>query len=240
MESLLQDVRYGFRNLLKTRGLTTVAVVTLALGIGANTAIFSVVNAVLLQPLPFRDPGQLVRLYETEAAPGNYPFTGPDFLDWKTQNHTFQDMVLFGWGNDWNLANEGQSAHVLGIPVEANFFPLLGARAMLGRTFAPGEDEPGNDRVVILSYGLWQTQFAGDAGILNRTIELSAKQYTVVGVMPPTFRYPSRAQLWTPLDVDSKSLGQRGSHWLNAIGRLKQVVPLKQAQAEMSLIAKRL
>ena len=240
MESLLQDVRYGFRNLLKTRGLTTVAVVTLALGIGANTAIFSVVNAVLLQPLPFRDPGQLVRLYETEAAPGNYPFTGPDFLDWKTQNHTFQDMVLFGWGNDWNLANEGQSAHVLGIPVEANFFPLLGARAMLGRTFAPGEDEPGNDRVVILSYGLWQTQFAGDAGILNRTIELSAKQYTVVGVMPPTFRYPSRAQLWTPLDVDSKSLGQRGSHWLNAIGRLKPGVPLKQAQAEMSLIAKRL
>src|SRR5215471_13800655 len=113
MGSILQDLRYGFRNLLKTRGLTAVAVITLALGIGANPAIFSVIDAILLRPLPFHDSGQLVRLYETESAPGQYPFAGPDFVDWKTQNSTFQDMTMFGWPNDVNLSGKGEPDHVV-------------------------------------------------------------------------------------------------------------------------------
>src|SRR5205085_6997775 len=162
METFLQDIRFALRNLKKTRGFTAVAVITLALGIGANTAIFSVINAVLIQPLPFRQPGELVRLYETEAAPGNYPFAAPDFLDWKKQNTTFQDMSLYGWPHDLNLSGEGSPEHVLGVPTESNFFTLLGARPLLGRTWAPGEDEPGKDQVTILSHAFWQSHFAND------------------------------------------------------------------------------
>ncbi len=240
MESLFQDLRFGLRSLIKTRGVTTIAVITLALGIGANTAIFSVINAVLLQPLPFRDPGQLVRLYETESAPGQFPFAGPDFLDWKTQNHTFTDMALYGWGNDLNMNDNGHPDHVIGVATESNFFELLGARPMIGRTFAPGEDLPGKEQVAILSYALWQGRFGGDEHALGKSIELNAKPYTVIGVMPPTFRFPYNPQLWFPLLVDSASLGQRGSHSFRAIGRLKPGVTVKQAQTELSLIAARL
>jgi putative ABC transport system permease protein len=239
VETFLQDLRFGFRNLMKTRGLTAVAIITLALGIGANTAIFSVIDAVLLRPLPFSHPGELVRLYETEAAPGNYPFTGPDFFDWKTQNKSFQDMTLYSWGQDMNLSDNGRAERVIGNSTESNFFTLLGARPLLGRTWAQGEDVP-DSNLVILSYGLWQTHFGGDANILNRTIELNAKKFTVVGVMPPSFRFPSGAQLWTPQPMDLKTLGPRGSHSWRAIGRLKPGVSLKQAQTEMSLIASRL
>jgi putative ABC transport system permease protein len=240
MESLLQDLRYGIRNLGKTRGLTTVAIITLALGIGANTAIFSVIDAVLLQPLPFHNPGSLVRVYQTEAAPGNFPFSGPDFLDWKKQNHSFEDMSLFGWGHDMNLSDAGRADHVIAFPTESNFFSLLGARPLLGRTWAPGEDEPGKDSIAILSFGLWQSHFAGDPKIVNRTIEVDAKKYTVIGVMPAGFHYPPDAQLWIPQLLDAKSLFPRGTHWAGVIGRLKPSVTLEQAQAEMTLIAKRL
>jgi putative ABC transport system permease protein len=240
MENLWSDIRFGVRNLRKTRGLTAVAVITLALGIGANTAIFSVINAVLLRPLPFRDPGQLVRMFETESAPGNYPFSPPDFIDWKTQNHTFQDMTIYGWSHDINLSDAGRSEHVVAMPTEANFFELLGQKPLLGRTWAAGEDEPGNDQVCILSYALWQAQFGGDKNVIGRTIDLNAKPHKVIGVMPPGFRYPSSAQMWTPFDMDTKSLGTRGNHWASVIGRLKPGVTLQQAQAEMSLIAKRL
>src|SRR5215469_4724242 len=128
MHSILQDLRYGLRNLLRTRGLTAVAIITLALGIGANTAIFSVIDAVLLRPLPFHDSGQLVRLYETESAPGHFPFSGPDFVDWKAQSHSFEDMTLFSWPHAYNLSGRGQAEHVIGRPTESNFFSLLGAR----------------------------------------------------------------------------------------------------------------
>ncbi len=234
---LPQDIRYAVRGLRRSPGFAAVAILTLALGIGANTAIFSIIEAVLLRPLPFANPGQLVRMYETEAQPGKYPFTGPDFLDWKKQNHTFQDMAIFSWGHDINLSGGGSPLHVLGVPTEANFFNLLGARALLGRTWAPDEDQPGHERVVILSYGLWQTHFGGKRDVVGSTVVLDSRNYTIIGVMPPSFRYPSRAQLWTPQLMDSKSLGQRGTHWLNAIGRLKPGITLAQAQADVSLIA---
>src|SRR5947209_8503867 len=136
METLLQDLRYGARNLLKSRGMTVVAAATLAIGIGANTAIFSIVDTLLLRPLPFRSPEQLVQLNETEAAPGKYPFAGPDFVDWKKQNATFQDMTLYSWTHNVNLSSAGRPENVRALPVEANYFSLLGVSPLLGRTFA--------------------------------------------------------------------------------------------------------
>ncbi len=240
LRTCLRDLRYAVRNLLRAPGFTAVAAITLTIGIGANTAIFSVIDSVLLRPLPYRDPGQLVRLYETEAAPGRYPFAPPDFLDWKTQNKTFQDMALYGWSGAMNLSVDGRPDHVYAVPTEANFFALLGVRPLLGRTWLPGEDQPGKDQVAVLSYGLWREHFAGDPAVVGRTIGLNSRKFTVVGVMPPAFRFPFETQMWTPLDMDGKSLGQRGSHWANAIGRLKPGVPLERARADLKIIAARL
>src|SRR5215472_16220659 len=147
MRTWWQDVRYAVRILVQARGFTAIAALTLTLGIGANSAIFSIIDAVLLRPLPFRNPDQLVRLNETEAAPGRYPFAGPDFVDWKNQNKTFQDMTLFGWASETNLSGEGRPDVVRALPVEANFFSLFGVSPLKGRTFAQGEDQPGKDRV---------------------------------------------------------------------------------------------
>jgi predicted permease len=237
MSEIFQDLRYAARMLRNNLAFSIVAVITLALGIGVNTAIFSVVDAVLLRPLPFAKPGELIRLHETEAQPGAYPFTGPDFLDWKTQNHTFQDMALYGWQQSFNLSSEGSPDRVIGVRTEANFFSVLGAKALLGRTWATDEDQSGKDREAILSYAVWQRQFGGDSKVIGRTIQLDGQTHTVVGVMPPSFRYPATAQLWVPLVMDSKTLGQRGSHSFNAIGRLKPGVTIQEAQADLSLIA---
>ena len=240
MRTLLQDLRYALRNLLKSPGFAAVAALTLAIGMGANTAIFSLIDSVLLRPLPYRDPGRLVRLYETEAAPGNYPFAGPDFLDWRAQNSTFEDMALYGWFADMNLSGEGQADHVLGAPTAANFFSVLGVRPLLGRTWLAGDDQPGRDGEVILSHGLWRSRFAGNPGAVGKTIELNSRKFTIVGVMPPAFRFPTWAQLWVPQDMDSKTLGTRGNHWASAVGRLKPGATIRKAQADLSVIAARL
>ena len=240
MQTLLQDLRHAVRSFLKEPGFASVAALTLAIGIGANTAIFSVIDATLLRPLPFRNPDRLARLYETESAPGHYPFAGPDFIDWKAQNSTFQDMALFGWTADLNLSGEGRPERIRGAPTEANFFSLLGVDPIVGRTWAAGEDQPGKDQVAVLSYGLWMSRFAGDRHAIGQTIRLNSRPYTIVGVMPADFRFPSSAQLWTPLDMSTRGLGQRGNHWANAIGRLKPGVTLQAAQAELTLISSRL
>ena len=241
IRTCLQDLRYAGRNLLRSRGFAVVAALTLTIGIGANTAIFSIIDAILLRPLPFRDPGQLVRLYETEAAPGHYPFAGPDFLDWRAQNKTFRDMALFGWSGDMNLSGEGRPDHVYAVPTQANFFALLGVQPILGRTWLPGEDRSGNDQVAVLSYGLWREHFSGDPGVAGRTIALNSKKYTIVGVMPASFRYPFQTQMWIPLDMDFKSwMAQRGNHWVNAVGRLKPGVSMERARADLKVISGRL
>jgi putative ABC transport system permease protein len=241
IRTCVQDLRYAVRNLLRSRGFAAVAAITLTIGIGANSAIFSIIDTILLRPLPFRDPGQLVRLYETEAAPGNYPFAGPDFLDWRAQNKTFQDMALFGWSGDMNLSGEGRPDHVEAVPTQANFFGLLGVQPILGRTWLPGEDQPGRDHVAVLSYGLWREHFAGDPGVVGRTIALNSEKYTIVGVMPASFRFPFRTQMWIPLDMAFKSwMGNRGSHWANAIGRLKPGVSLRAARADLKILSGRL
>jgi putative ABC transport system permease protein len=240
MPTLLRDLRYAFRNLRNARGFALIAAVTLAIGVGANTAIFSIIDAVLLRPLPYRNSTQLVRLNETESAPGRYPFAGPDFVDWKAQNSTFQDMTLFGWPGAMNLSAEGRPEHILALPTAANFFSLLGVDPLLGRTWASGEDQPGKDDVVILSFGLWKSRFAGDPHAVGQLIELNARKYTIVGVMPASFRFPWSSQVWIPQLMDSKGLGQRGSHWANAIGRMKPGITLKAALADLKLIASRL
>ena len=232
----MQDLKYALRNLWKSRGFTAVAVLTLAIGVGANTAVFSIIDTILLRPLPFHDPDRLVRLFETEAAPGTYPLTGPDLDDWRRQNHTFEDMAMFGWLHDLNASQDGRADHVRGVPTEVNFFDLLGVRPLLGRTWAQEEGQPGKDRVLVLSYAFWQGRFAGDPAVVGRTMELDARKYTIVGVMPPSFRYPSQAQLWMPQQMVHNEFS-RGSHWASAIGRLKPGITIAKAQSDLTVIA---
>jgi predicted permease len=241
IESFAQDVRYALRGLRRSPGFTAAAAVSLALGIGANTAVFSIVDTILLRPLPYRSPHQLLKLFETESAPGHYPFAEPDFVDWKEQNRTFQDMTMYAWPHDMNLGSTGgRPEHVLALPTEANFFSLLGVQPLLGRTWAAGEDQPGKDDVAILSYGFWQSHFAGDPHAVGRPIEMNARKYTIVGVMPASFRFPIESQLWVPQVMDSKFMGGRGSHWASAIGRMKPGVSMRAALADLKAIAARL
>jgi predicted permease len=240
MSNLLLDLRYALRNLRNARGFALVAIVTLAIGIGANTAIFSIIDTILLRPLPYANPQQLVRLNETESAPGRYPFAGPDFVDWKAQNRTFQDMTLYTWPSDMNLNSSGQPERIQVLPTEANFFSLLGVTPMLGRTWADGEDQPGKDDVAILSYALWNSRFAGDKQAVGRSIELNGRKYTIVGVMPESFRFALKSQAWIPQPMDEKGLGHRGSHFANAIGRMKPGVSIEAARADLKAVAARL
>ena len=240
MSDLLMDLRYAFRNLGNARGFALVAAVTLAIGIGANTAIFSIIDTILLRPLPYRNPGQLVRLNETESAPGLYPFAGPDFVDWKAQNSTFQDMTLFSWPSDMNLNAGGQPEHIRALPTAANFFSLLGVKPLLGRTWAADEEQRGKDDVAILSYSLWNSRFAGDPRVVGRPIELNSRKYTIVGVMPASFRFSWESQAWIPQVMDTQALRERGTHWANVIGRMKPGVTIKAARADLKVLASRL
>lgn len=237
MREILQDLQYGLRTLRKSPAFTAVAVVTLAFGIGANTAIFSIIDTALIRPLPYQEPDRLLRLYETESAPGHYPFAGPDFIDWRAQNKTLHGMSLLGWPHSMNLNSGGHPDNVRGVTTDANFFQVLGVQPLLGRTWIKGEDQPGHDHQVVLSYGLWKSHFAGDSGVINRILELNSEKYTIIGVMPAAFRYPTRTELWIPQPMDAKTLGPRGNHWASAIGRLKPGVDIRQAQADLSVIA---
>ncbi len=240
MESLIRDFRHSIRTLLNSPGFSAIAIMTLALGIGANTAIFSAINSVLLQPLPFRDPDRLVLLYETEAAPGSYPFAGPDYLDWQSQNRTLEAMSLFTFTGRYNVSGAGEPQSAAFVRTQANFFQVLGVQPLMGRTFAAGEDLDGKDTVAILSYGFWQRNLGGDAAIMGKSISLNSVTYTIIGVMPQWFNYPPSTEIWTPLPMSEKSLGSRGSHSYRAMGRLKAGVSLSQAQADLAIIAKRL
>jgi predicted permease len=241
METILQDLRYGARMLAKNPGFTLTALVTLALGIGANTAIFSVVDAVLLRPLPFiKEPDRLVMIHETKfpelhdaaVTPGN-------FLDWKRQNTVFERLIAYTY-TSFNLVGTGDPEQLSGMKVTDGFFATLGAQPLLGRDFLPEEDQPGRNNVVILSYGLWKRRFAGDSKILNQTITLSGESYTVIGVMPASIQFGGAMGLWTPMAFTARQSRDHDSHNLPAIGRLKPGVTLDQARTEMIAIAGRL
>jgi putative ABC transport system permease protein len=240
MEKLLQDLRFGLRVLLKSPGFAAVAVLTLALGIGANTAIFSIINAVLLRPLPFQEQDRLVQLWETESAPGNYPFTGPDYLDWQAQSKTLQATSAYTWPRAMSASTGTESQPVSAIATQSNFFSVLGVQPILGRSFAAEENHPGKKHVVILSYGFWQKFFAGRREILDRPLQLDSESYTIVGVLPSWFNFPNRADIFVPMDMSTKGMLQRGTHWFRAIGRLRPGQTITSSQAELSGIAKNL
>jgi len=238
----LQDVRYGLRSLLKRPGFTAVAVITLALGIGANAAIFSVVNAVLLRPLQFREPERLAIVWEDASFVG-FPRNTPApavYSDWKNQAQSFEDMAATHESSR-NLTGDGEPERVPTRRVTHNFFSLLGVQPLIGRGFLPEEDRPQANKVVVLSYPLWQSRYAGDPNILNRTILLNGEKHTVVGVMPAGFQWlESEERLFVPLALNAEQLANRGSHYLTVIARLKPGVSMVQAQSEMNAIMARM
>jgi predicted permease len=242
MQTLLQDLRYGVRALRTQPGFTLAAVIVIALGIGANTAIFSVVNTVLLRPLPYPQPDELVMVWESAPKLG-FPHNDvapANFLDWRNQNKVFRHLAAFG-GHSVSLTGRGEPERVEGARVSANLFPLLGVAPALGRAFTEDEDRDGAANVIVLSYGLWQRRFGGDSGIVGQSLTLNARPYTVVGVMPAHFRFPSREQeFWLPMAFEPGEAAGRGDHYLSVVARLKPGVTIKQAQAEMDAIAARL
>ncbi|HEV2492435.1 MAG TPA: ABC transporter permease [Terriglobia bacterium] len=240
MGTLIQDLRYGLRMLVRNPGFTAVAVMALALGIGANTAIFSVVNTVLLKPLPYAEPDRLMRVesMSTRGAPVPSDLSYPDFFDFRARNHTFEHLVT---GRDTNLTLTGYGMPVQldGEIVTWDLFPTLGIQPELGRGFLSSEEAAGTS-VAVLSHKLWQTQFGGDRGIVGRTITLNRKPYRVVGVAPAGFAYPvsePNVQFWTTIADDQGMLAQRGAHMLEALGRLKPGVRIEQARADLDVIA---
>lgn len=241
MTMLGQDLKYAVRMLLKSPGFTVVAVLTLALGIGANTAIFSVINSVLLRPLPFKDPGRLVQLWETESAPGNYPLTGPDYLAWQSLNRTFDATSLYAWGRDYNASSAGETEPAAVTSTQGNFFSVLGVQPKLGRDFSAGEDQAGRNHVAILSYSFWQRHFGGRPDAIGKSIELNDEAYTLIGVMPSWFNFPSSAvahtDIWMPMDMSQKTLTKRGWHSYRAIGRMKSGVTVAQARSDLATVA---
>ena len=244
MSTLWQDLRYGMRVLLKQRGFTLVAALALALGIGANTAIFSVVNAVLLRPLPFPEPGRLLVVWTDHRARGGpeVEWASPEeFEDWRGQNSVFERMAGYtGWGP--TLTGQGEPEQLSGAAVSADMFPLFGVEPALGRGFLPEEDRRGAERVVVLGHGLWQRRFGADPGVIGRVITLGGEGHTVVGVMPAGFKSPlqPRAELWRTLRPALGPGCGRGCIVLRVVARLRPGVPLERARAEMSTIARRL
>jgi putative ABC transport system permease protein len=241
METLLRDIRYGVRGLLKRPGFTAIALVALALGIGANTAIFTLVNAVLLRPLPFAEPDRLVWVWGNIRNGGNRASVSPlDFLDYRQQNNTFEEFAA-SFSVRLNYTGGGEPERLEGSAVTGNYFQALGAKPAFGRTFLLENEKPGNDQVAVLSYSLWQKRFAGDPAIINKTITLDGKSFAVLGVMPPDFSMPRAADVWVPMNFDiHPGMKQRKAHFLRPIGRLKAGVTMAQAQADTDAIARRL
>jgi predicted permease len=245
MNGLLQDLRYALRQMLKSPGFTLVAVTTLALGIGANTAVFSVIDAVMLRPLPYYQPERLIAAESVNTrAPGFGALSYPDFFDWRSRNHTLTHLVSY---HDIGLTLTGldQPVHVDGQVVSWDFLPALGVSPELGRGFVSDEEKAGS-RVMLISHALWASQFASDQSILGRQLKFNGNLYTVVGVMPPSFRFPvneAKNSFWTALGVDDNpsdpesNTSMRGSHFLSVFGRMKPGVTVEQADQDLKAIA---
>ncbi|HEX5433618.1 MAG TPA: ABC transporter permease [Candidatus Angelobacter sp.] len=245
MSSVTQDLSYGLRVLRKSPGFAIVAVLVLALGIGANTAIFSVVNAVLLRPLPFAEPSRIVHVWHVpppKSFPGitRFSVSPANYLDWARTNRVFEKIAIYG-GRSMNLTGGGKPEFVRSATVSADFFPVLGVKPILGRTFLPGEDQLGHDHEVVLTYEFWQSRFGGDRSIVGRQITLNDEAYSVIGVMGPDFMFPAwEEKLWTPMAWTPKEAAVRDNHSYLVVARLRPGVEIKQAQAEMTAISDRL
>ena len=240
LPALFRDLRYALRMLARNPGFACVSVLALALGIGANTAIFTVLNSVLLQPLHFSKPEQLIVVRERNLKAGfpQFSLSPGNYLDFRDHNHTFFGLAAFGQ-QGLNLSGGSEPERLRGARVTTNFFDVLGEKPSLGRTFTPEEIQLGSHHVAILGYGLWQRRFAGSREVLGRTLNLNEEIYTVVGVMPAAFEFPARAEIWTPLAMNQENWQQRGGHYLGAIGRLKEGSSLAGAEADLNAIAAR-
>ena len=244
MTGLIQDLRYAIRQLRKSPGFTAIAVVTLALGIGANTAIFSVVNGALLRPLAFREPDRLVHVWHVPPAksfPGMTTFavSAANYLDWQSQNQVFENMAIYTY-HGLTLTGGENPEQVDASAVSSNFFATLGVQPMLGHVFSPQEDQPGRSNVVVLSFRFWQEHFGSNVEIVGHNLNIDGQSFFVAGVMPRSFRYPDFAQVWTPMAWTDEERAVRGEHHYSVVARLKSGVALKQAQAAMNTISSRL
>jgi putative ABC transport system permease protein len=247
MQTIMRDLRYGLRLLVKRPGFTFVAIITLALGIGANTAIFSVVNGVLLKPLPYPHPEQLVRIFESSRSQPKFPMSPGNFLDYRDQNTTLDNLALFTRG-DLELALGGRPEQLTGMRVSADFFATLGFHPLIGREFTRADEAPDNTHVVILSHNLWQRRFGSDPNIVGQIVTLSGEPFTVVGVMPAGVQHVGgdyrstphgeSVDAWWPMELSPQS--PRFAHFVNTIGRMKTGVTGEQAEADFNVIAARL
>jgi putative ABC transport system permease protein len=241
METLLKDIRYGIRTLVKQPGVAAIAVITLALGIGANTAIFSVINAVLIRPLPYPNSDQLVMIWGRLPSHGleKLNASAPEFVDYRDRSHSFSAMAVYA-SLGRNLTGAGEPERLNVTFVTAGFFPVLATQPLRGRTFFEEEDRPGHNQVAILSHSLWQRRFGGDEKVIGQSIVLDGVSHNVVGVMPAGFQFPdSETQVWKPMAFDANDLSEdsRGSHYLDLIARTKPGVTLKQANTDISAVA---
>jgi putative ABC transport system permease protein len=241
VDTLSKDVRYGVRSLLKRPAFTVVAIITLALGIGANTAIFSTVNALLLKPLPFPDQDRIVAVWEKVPSRGveRNECSVANYLDWQAQNKSFEQLGIYSWWST-NLTAGETPERVQGFQVTANFLDVVGVKPILGRNFSAEENQPGKDAVVILTYSLWQRRFAGDQNIVGKTVSTNGSQRTVVGVLPSDFNYPKGAEIYSPLPITPAVATNRVNHSYLGIGRLRPGVTIPAAQAELDTIAAQL
>ena len=241
LEDFAQDLRFGVRTLRKNAGVTIVVILTLMLGIGANAAIFSVVNAVLLRPLPYDHPRTLVWMFCRRTDRARAPFSITDFENYQTQNRTLRAMAAFSiWGA--NLTGEGLPKRIQGIQITGNFLSTLGAQTFLGRRIEPRDEAPDSQPIVVLTHRLWRTEFGGDTGLVGRAILLNGRSYTVVGVLPPGFFFPQRdAEIATQLNlIADRRRADRGNRFLRVIGRLREGVIPEQAESELTTIAEEL
>jgi len=236
---MLQDVRFAIRSFLKSPGFTSIAILALALGIGANAALFTIINAVLLRPLPYQQPEKLLRVYETFLPKGWGSVSTPNFLDWRKQNHVFEYLEAFSTGSV-NLQGAGNPERIPEAVATAGLFDMLGAKPMRGRTFLPDEDQPGKPDVAVISERLWRRRFGGDPNLLGSQIVLDGRSTTVIGIMPAVFQFPPGSadrDIWMPLQFSKANLEHRGSHWMAVAGRLKPSIDVSAATAEMKQIA---
>jgi putative ABC transport system permease protein len=238
-----QDLKYGVRLTTRAPAFAAAAILTVALGIGATTTMFSIVYGVVLRPLPYREPDRLVNIWTTATKRGlPHAFVGmANVYDWKTRNHVFEDIAALRAVGNFNLTGEGEPERLNGSRVSSNLFPLLGVTPLLGRVFTEDEDEIGHEHVAVLTYGLWARRFSSDPGVIGRTIALNGVPHTVVGVMRPGFAFPTREfQIYVPLTFDPEELVNRLNYSYLAVARLKPGVPISQAQTELTLISSQL
>src|SRR6185369_4991405 len=241
MRNWTADFRFGLRALRRSPGFAIGAILVLALGIGANTAIFSIVNAVLLRPLPYEDPSRLVQVWHVPPAksfPGITLFSvsPANYLDWQAQSSSFDSMAIYG-GRSLTFGGKDQPEMLQASNVAPEFFSVLRARPLLGRMFSREENRPGSNHVILLGYKVWRDRFGADPNIVGRDITLDSQPYSVVGVMPEKFRFPSFAEAWVPLGWTNEERAVRGNHNYLVIARLKSGVDITQAKSELATIS---